>query len=70
MISKEFFATTNNKAPHKMEANAILQTQLDEELLLRWMRVANVNAPNSALKEGTETQWQVIESFELHNKLI
>ena len=35
MISKEFFATTNNKAPHKMEENAILQTQLDEELLLR-----------------------------------
>lgn len=68
MISKEFFATTNNKAPHKMEANAILQTQLDEELLLRWMQ--NVNAPNNALKEGTETQWQVIESFELQNKLI
>ena len=68
MISKEFFATTNNKAPHKMEANAILQTQLDEELLLRWMQ--NVNAPNTALKEGTETQWQVIESFELQNKLI
>ena len=68
MISKEFFATTNNKAPHKMEANAILQTQLDEELLLRWMQ--NVNASNNALKEGTETQWQVIESFELQNKLI
>ena len=68
MISKEFFATTHNKAPHKMEANAILQTQLDDELLLRWMQ--NVNAPNNALKEGTETQWQVIESFELQNKLI
>ena len=56
MISKEFFATTNNKAPHKMEAMQFCKLNQTTNFFLDECELQNVNAPNSALKEGTETQ--------------